>query len=111
MVTEADLGTSFKNVASATAQDGTTGKGETPEIPVAPKPEPTPEPEPPVDDVQPEPEPASEPEPQAEPEQLRMASPKTGDETPVALIAALVGIGASALMASAVLFVANRRRG
>ena len=43
-ITADDLGKEFKNVATATAEDGTTDEGETPVIPVAPRsPEPNPD--------------------------------------------------------------------
>ena len=94
-ITADDLGKEFKNVATATAEDGTTGEGETPVIPVAPK-SPEPNPDQPV---------------APKPEQPKSAIPKTADETPDGLMAMLANLGLASLAAGlACLIVTPRRR-
>ena len=94
-ITADDLGKEFKNVATATAEDGTTDDGETPVIPVAPR--------------SPEPNPDQSPAPK--PEQPKPAIPKTADETPSGMMAMLVNLGLASLAAGlACLIVTPRRR-
>ena len=94
-ITADDLGKEFKNVATATAEDGTTGEGETPVIPVAPR--------------SPEPNPDQPPAPK--PEQPKPAIPKTADETPSGMMAMLANLGLASLAAGlACLIVTPRRR-
>ena len=94
-ITADDLGKEFKNVATATAEDGTTGEGETPAIPVAPR--------------SPEPNPDQPPAPK--PEQPKPAIPKTADETPSGMMAMLANLGLASLAAGlACLIVTPRRR-
>ena len=94
-ITADDLGKEFKNVATATAEDGTTDEGETPVIPVAPRsPEPNPD------------QPAA-----PKPEQPKPAIPKTADETPSGMMAMLANLGLASLAAGlACLIVTPRRR-
>ena len=94
-ITADDLGKEFKNVATATAEDGTTDEGETPIIPVAPRsPEPNPD------------QPAA-----PKPEQPKPAIPKTADETPSGMMAMLANLGLASLAAGlACLIVTPRRR-
>ena len=94
-ITADDLGKEFKNVATATAEDGTTDDGETPVIPVAPRsPEPNPD------------QPAA-----PKPEQPKPAIPKTADETPSGMMAMLANLGLASLAAGlACLIVTPRRR-
>ena len=94
-ITADDLGKEFKNVATATAEDGTTDEGETPVIPVAPR--------------SPEPNPDQPPAPK--PEQPKPAIPKTADETPSGMMAMLANLGLASLAAGlACLIVTPRRR-
>ena len=94
-ITADDLGKEFKNVATATAEDGTTQDGETPVIPVAPR--------------SPEPNPDQPPAPK--PEQPKPAIPKTADETPSGMMAMLANLGLASLAAGlACLIVTPRRR-
>ena len=94
-ITADDLGKEFKNVATATAEDGTTDEGETPVIPVAPR--------------SPEPNPDQSPAPK--PEQPKPAIPKTADETPSGMMAMLANLGLASLAAGlACLIVTPRRR-
>ena len=94
-ITANDLGKEFRNVAVATAGNGTTGEGESPVIPVAP--------------MSPEPNPDQKPD--AKPGSGKPAIPKTADETPDGLMAALANLGLASLAAGLVcLFVIPRRR-
>ena len=94
-ITADDLGKEFTNVATATAEDGTTQDGETPAIPVAPR--------------SPEPNPDQPPAPK--PEQPKPAIPKTADETPSGMMAMLANLGLASLAAGlACLIVTPRRR-
>ena len=94
-ITANDLGKEFRNVAVATAGNGTTGEGETPVIPVAP--------------MSPEPNPDQKPD--SKPGSGKPAIPKTADETPDGLMAALADLGLASLAAGlACLFVIPRRR-
>ena len=94
-ITANDLGKEFRNVAVATAGNGTTGEGETPVIPVAP--------------MSPEPNPDQKPD--SKPGSGKPAIPKTADETPDGLMAALAHLGLASLAAGlACLFVIPRRR-
>ncbi len=94
-ITANDLGKEFRNVAVATAGNGTTGEGETPVIPVAP--------------MSPEPNPDQKPD--SKPGSGKPAIPKTADETPDGLMAALANLGLASLAAGlACLFVILRRR-
>ena len=94
-ITANDLGKEFRNVAVATAGNGTTGEGESPVIPVAP--------------MSPEPNPDQKPD--AKPGSGKPAIPKTADETPDGLMAALANLGLASLAAGlACLFVIPRRR-
>ena len=94
-ITANDLGKEFRNVAVATAGNGTTGEGETPVIPVAP--------------MSPEPNPDQKPD--SKPGPGKPAIPKTADETPDGLMAALADLGLASLAAGlACLFVIPRRR-
>ena len=94
-ITADDLGKEFKNVVTATAEDGTTQDGETPVIPVAPR--------------SPEPNPDQPPAPK--PEQPKPAIPKTADETPSGMMAMLANLGLASLAAGlACLIVTPRRR-
>ena len=94
-ITADDLGKEFKNVATATAEDGTTDDGETPVIPVAPR-SPEPNPDQPV---------------APKPEQPKPAIPKTADETPSGMMAMLANLGLASLAAGlACLIVTPRRR-
>lgn len=94
-ITADDLGKEFKNVATATAEDGTTQDGETPVIPVAPR--------------SPEPNPDQPPAPK--PEQPKSAIPKTADETSSGMMAMLANLGLASLAAGlACLIVTPRRR-
>ena len=94
-ITADDLGKEFKNVATATAEDGTTDEGETPVIPVAPR-SPEPNPDQPV---------------APKPEQPKPAIPKTADETPSGMMAMLANLGLASLAAGlACLIVTPRRR-
>ena len=94
-ITANDLGKEFRNVAVATAGNGTTGEGETPVIPVAP--------------MSPEPNPDQKPD--SKPGSGKPAIPKTADETPDGLMAALANLGLASLAAGlACLFVIPRRR-
>ena len=94
-ITANDLGKEFRNVAVATAGNGTTGEGETPVIPVAP--------------MSPEPNPDQKPD--SKPGSGKPAIPKTADETPDGLMAALANLGLVSLAAGlACLFVIPRRR-
>ena len=94
-ITADDLGKEFKNVATATAEDGTTDEGKTPVIPVAPR--------------SPEPNPDQPPAPK--PEQPKPAIPKTADETPSGMMAMLANLGLASLAAGlACLIVTPRRR-
>ena len=94
-ITANDLGKEFRNLAVATAGNGTTGEGETPVIPVAP--------------MSPEPNPDQKPD--SKPGSGKPAIPKTADETPDGLMAALANLGLASLAAGLVcLFVIPRRR-
>ena len=94
-ITANDLGKEFRNVAVATAGNGTTGEGESPVIPVAP--------------MSPEPNPDQKPD--SKPGSGKPAIPKTADETPDGLMAALANLGLASLAAGlACLFVIPRRR-
>mgnify|MGYP002336658549 CR=1 FL=1 len=94
-ITANDLGKEFRNVAVATAGNGTTGEGESPVIPVAP--------------MSPEPNPNQKPD--SKPGSGKPAIPKTADETPDGLMAALANLGLASLAAGlACLFVIPRRR-
>ena len=94
-ITVNDLGKEFRNVAVATAGNGTTGEGESPVIPVAP--------------MSPEPNPDQKPD--SKPGSGKPAIPKTADETPDGLMAALANLGLATLAAGlACLFVIPRRR-
>ena len=94
-ITANDLGKEFRNVAVATAGNGITGEGESPVIPVAP--------------MSPEPNPDQKPD--AKPGSGKPAIPKTADETPDGLMAALANLGLASLAAGlACLFVIPRRR-
>ena len=94
-ITANDLGKEFRNVAVATAGNGTTGEGESPVIPVAP--------------MSPEPNPDQKPD--SKPGAGKPAIPKTADETPDGLMAALANLGLASLAAGlACLFVIPRRR-
>ena len=94
-ITANDLGKEFRNVAVATAGNGTMGEGETPVIPVAP--------------MSPEPNPDQKPD--SKPGSGKPAIPKTADETPDGLMAALANLGLASLAAGlACLFVIPRRR-
>ena len=94
-ITANDLGKEFRNVAVATAGNGATGEGETPVIPVAP--------------MSPEPNPDQKPD--SKPGSGKPAIPKTADETPDGLMAALANLGLVSLAAGlAFLFVIPRRR-
>ena len=94
-ITANDLGKEFRNVAVATAGNGTTGEGESPVIPVAP--------------MSPEPNPDQKPD--SKPGSGKPAIPKTADETPDGLMAALAHLGLASLAAGlACLFVIPRRR-
>ena len=96
-ITANDLGKEFRNVAVATAGNGTTGEGETPVIPVAP--------------MSPEPNPDPDQKPDSKPGSGKPAIPKTADETPDGLMAALANLGLASLAAGlACLFVIPRRR-
>ena len=94
-ITADDLGKEFKNVVTATAEDGTTQDGETPVIPVAPR--------------SPEPNPDQPPAPK--PERPKPAIPKTADETPSGMMAMLANLGLASLAAGlACLIVTPRKR-
>ena len=94
-ITANDLGKEFRNVAVATAGNGTTGEGESPVIPVAPM----------------SPEPNPDQKPNAKPGSGKPAIPKTADETPDGLMAALANLGLASLAAGlACLFVIPRKR-
>ena len=94
-ITVNDLGKEFRNVAVATAGNGTTGDGESPVIPVAP--------------MSPEPNPDQKPD--SKPGSGKPAIPKTADETSDGLMAALANLGLASLAAGlACLFVIPRRR-
>ena len=94
-ITANDLGKEFRNVAVATAGNGTTGEGESPVIPVAP--------------MSPEPNPDQKPD--SKPGSGKPAIPKTADETSDGLMAALANLGLASLAAGlACLFVIPRRR-
>ena len=94
-ITANDLGKEFRNVAVATAGNGTTDEGESPVIPVAP--------------MSPEPNPDQNPD--SKPGSGKPAIPKTADETPDGLMAALANLGLASLAAGlACLFVIPRRR-